>query len=107
MGAIAGSGASKDRKERMADNNNGKQRQINGLVSEDKAINLKLDLLQSSIEDVHDILTKFIAPGGVCDKHRQLGVASKGRIDAHDKLFGIIIGILAAIVGLSVKVAFF
>lgn len=89
------------------DNGNGKQRQINGLVNEDKIINVKLDLLQSSIEDVHDILTKFIAPGGVCDQHRQLGIVNKGRINAHDKLFGIVIGLLAAIIGLSVKVAFF
>ena len=91
----------------MIDNSNGKQRQINGLVNEDKIINVKLDLLQSSIEDVHDILTKFIAPGGVCEQSRQLGVMNKGRITAHDKLFGIIIGILAAIVSLSIKVAFF
>ena len=90
----------------MADDN-GKQRQINGLVNEDKIINVKLDLLQSSIEDVHNILTKFIAPGGVCDMHRQRGLINKGRLDAHDKWFGVIMGLLIAIIGLSVKVAFF
>ena len=51
--------------------NNGKQRQINGLKHADDIINVKLDLLQSSIEDVHKIVTEFIAPGGVCDTHRQ------------------------------------
>lgn len=89
------------------DDGNGKQRQINGLKNEDIVINVKLDLLQSSVEDIHRILSDFIMPGGVCDQNRKEVVRHKVKIATHDKWFGVIVGLLMTLIGLSIKVAFF
>ena len=56
----------------MPDDNggNGKQRQIDGLKHEDDMINSKLDNLQSSVDTLAKDFKAFIAPDGVCVKHR-------------------------------------
>lgn len=83
------------------DNGNGKQRQINGLKNEDRIINVKLDLLQSSIEDVHRILTDFIAPGGVCVKHRLLTAGFIRQVTVQWWFIG---GIVMGLIGLGFAV---
>ena len=81
--------------------NNGKQKQINGLVNEDKIINVKLDLLQSSIEDVHRILTDFIAPDGVCDRHRSRTDKFMSQVSVQWWFIG---GVVMGLIGLAFAV---
>ena len=85
------------------DGGNGKQRQLDQLKTEDKHIHEKLDDLKTSVKDLDDKFTKFIAPNGPCDRHRSIVSRMAAQVRFQWWTLGIVVTMLAGIAGLAIR----